>query len=73
MTMPRAPQTAGGSEPVGTDLPLPDHVRGLDPRDRGGRRMECLDALHGARDPLDEAMVLFKKTIKVFQLQNDAI
>lgn len=48
--------------------PLADHVGDLDPRDGCGSRMEGLEAQHRAGDPLDEAMILFKNVVEVFDL-----
>jgi hypothetical protein len=54
---------------VGMELPLSDHMRGLDPSQGRLGRMECLEAKHGARDPLYEAMILFDDVVEVFDLQ----
>lgn len=37
-------------------------------RDGCGSRMEGLEAQHRAGDPLDEAMILFKNVVEVFDL-----
>lgn len=53
---------------VGWDQPLADHVSCLDPGDGRGGRMERLEARHRARDPLDEAVILLKNVVQVFDL-----
>ena len=57
-------------EAVGMDLPLSDHVRGLDPSQCRLGRMEGLEAKHRARDPLNETVVLFDDVVQVFDLQD---
>ena len=52
------------------DLPLSDHVRGLDPSQGRLGRMEGIEPKHWARDPLYEAMVLFIDLVEVFDLQD---
>ncbi len=52
------------------ELPLSDHMRGLDPSQGRLGRMEGLEAKHGARDPLYEAMTLFDDVVEVFDLQH---
>ena len=52
------------------ELPLSDHVRGLDPSQCRLGRMEGLEAKHRARDPLYEAMILFGDVVEVFDLQD---
>ena len=53
------------------ELRLSDHMRGLDPSQGRLGRMEGLEAKHGARDPLHEAMVLFDDIVEVFDLQGE--
>jgi hypothetical protein len=49
------------------ELPFSDHMRGLDPSQGRLGRMEGLEAKHGARDPLYEAMILFDDVVEVFE------
>lgn len=56
-------------EAVDMDLPLSDHVRGLDPSQWRLGRMEGLEVKHRGRDPLYEAMVFFDDVVEVFDLQ----
>lgn len=51
------------------ELPLSDHMRGLDPSQVRLGRMEGLEAKQWARDPLYEAMILFDDVVEVFDLQ----
>ena len=46
------------------ELPLSDHMRGLDPSQGRLGRMEGLEAKHGGRDPLYEAMILFDDVVE---------
>jgi hypothetical protein len=52
------------------ELPLSDHMRGLDPSQGRLGRMEGLEAKHGGRDPLYEAMILFDDVVEVFDLKS---
>ena len=58
------------SELVGIELPLSDHVCGLDPSQCCIGRVEGLEAKHLARDPLNETVVLFDDVVQVFDLQD---
>lgn len=49
-------------------LPLADHVHGLDAGDDLGRRPERLEAQHGPGAPLDGSVVLFDKVVQVLRL-----
>jgi hypothetical protein len=53
---------------VGMELPLSEHLRGLDPSQGRLGRMEGLEAKQRARDPLYEAMILFDDVVEVFDL-----
>jgi hypothetical protein len=52
-------------EPVGVELPLSDHVCGLDPSQWCIGRVEGLEAKHRARDPFNETVVLFDDVVQV--------
>ncbi len=58
------------TEANGAELALSDHVSNLDPGDGGGGAMERFEAQHRRSDALDEAVVLFKNVIQVFDLQD---
>ena len=52
------------------ELPLSDHVRGLDPSDGGAGRMASLEAHHRAGDPLYKSTILLKDSVQIFDLQD---
>ncbi len=55
---------------IGAELSLADDVCGLDAGDGCGSGMERLEAQHRSGDALDEAVVLLKNVIQVFDLQD---
>jgi hypothetical protein len=59
-----------GGKTVCAELAFADHVCILDAGDGCGSGMEGLEAQHRSGDALDEAMVLFKNVIQVFDLQD---
>ena len=55
---------------MSVELPLADHVRGLDALKRSGCRMERFEAEHPPCDALDEAVILLKDIVQIFDLQD---
>ena len=52
----------------GRDLPLPDHVHGLDTGQQNARTTERLEAEHGAGNAFDGAMVLLHDVVQILHL-----
>ena len=53
-----------------TELPLADHVCGLNPSQCCCRRMEGFEAEHWSCNSFDETMILFHDIVEVFRLDN---
>lgn len=50
------------------ELPLTDQVRGLDPIERGGRRVELFETEHPPHEAFDKPMILLKDIVQIFVL-----